>query len=615
MDIPRNLLLQSHARWTTSLIGKLVSDQEQNPNEVLHAIRSKWKLKKKLDIVVVNGNLFILRFEKENDKNKILNAQPWQMLGYLLVLKSYSPELAPSDINFDQAPFWITFGGLHLEHQMPVFIEQISSTVGRFLEIYPADDSPRDAEGYRARVMVDLRNPLRQGHLVPTVNHGSVWITFNYVGIPFRNCKNCFRLGHDTYSCSMVPPPRLNNVLAVPPPEQEIMLLDGHSTPAEIKVPHIQYQKKNNEEDRNHHLALFGGEAIVVPAITTDATEITRVLRGSSSSDGCTYYDPNKENKTRLTLGSALPYGPEPIGPILGTCSNQAIHQQIISIFGPDPTNSSPININITNQSTHNHHISFTDLTLPPPPKTADITLPPPPIYPNIISKSRRQNKGKCIFIEPKDKPLKKRKIATPKKIEKESANQKNKKLKSSTEDSPYIPSSLVTEASIEVRSDAQSTNPSLPPLRISDFPIEHIWELITNPEVNRLLLSQGVVLHSLWGGEKWNNEQENSDVMRNEETMVDANQIHPQMQPPPSIFDFEILEEATLNPSYPVETSNSGSLSLGIDMPGSYDQLQEVVTASFLHEQFSSISKLVGMYICMISVIIISVGFYLIGG
>ncbi|KAF9624538.1 hypothetical protein IFM89_011712 [Coptis chinensis] len=141
-----------------------------------------------------------------------------------------------------------------------------------------------------------------------------------------------------------------------------------------------------------------------------------------------------------------------------------------------------------------------------------------------------------------------------------------------------------VTKASTEVRYDAHITNPPLHPLRISDFPIELIWELITNPEINRLLLSQGVVLHSLWGDEKWNNEQDISAV-RLEETMVDANQIHPQMQPPP-IFVFENLEETTLIPSYPVETSNYGSLPLGIDMSESYYQLQEVVTVSFLHDQ-----------------------------
>ncbi|KAF9591388.1 hypothetical protein IFM89_004073 [Coptis chinensis] len=179
MDLPRSLLIQSQARWITSLIGRLLTDVEQNPNEILNAIRQKWKLKKKLDIVVVQGNLFILRFEKESDKIKILRHQPWQMLGYLLVLKPFSPDQVPNQTRFDTTPLWITFEGLHLEHQLPLFIERIATAAGRVLQVFPADNEPRDADGFRARVEVDLNHPLRQGRLVQTVDHGSVWISFH----------------------------------------------------------------------------------------------------------------------------------------------------------------------------------------------------------------------------------------------------------------------------------------------------------------------------------------------------------------------------------------------------------------------------------------------------
>ncbi|KAF9620264.1 hypothetical protein IFM89_010999, partial [Coptis chinensis] len=147
MDIPQDLLLQSQARWTTSLIGKLISDVPHHPNEILRAVRSKWNLKKKLDIVVLEGDLFVFRFEKEADKAKIIKEQPWQVLGYLLVLKAFSPNIPPSTVLFTTTPIWIGFTGLLLEHQLSIVIERIASDTGRVLEVDPVDNTPKDADG------------------------------------------------------------------------------------------------------------------------------------------------------------------------------------------------------------------------------------------------------------------------------------------------------------------------------------------------------------------------------------------------------------------------------------------------------------------------------------
>ncbi|KAF9591693.1 hypothetical protein IFM89_005565 [Coptis chinensis] len=199
MDLPRNLLVQSQSHWIASLIGRLHTNTQENPNDILRGIRQKWNLRRRLDIVVLEENNFILRFEKEQDKQRILRNQPWQILGYLLVLKPFGPNLVPRNIDFNTSPFWITFVGLKLEHQLSVVIERIAAATGRVLKVFPPDNAPRDADGYKARVMIVLNQSLTQGIMVQTVNHGPTWIGFEYIGLPYHNCGNCFMLAHDTY--------------------------------------------------------------------------------------------------------------------------------------------------------------------------------------------------------------------------------------------------------------------------------------------------------------------------------------------------------------------------------------------------------------------------------
>ncbi|KAF9611240.1 hypothetical protein IFM89_028310 [Coptis chinensis] len=157
-------------------------------------------------IVVTQGNLFIISFENEIDKNKILKNEPWQIMGYLLVLKKFSLHLSPQQIAFDTALFWITFTGLQLEHQSPEVIKLLAAAAGTFREVDPAENAPRMAAGYRARVEVDLHKPLSQGTMTETLYKGPTWVGFEYSSVPFHSCKKCFRFTHDTAMCNEAPP-------------------------------------------------------------------------------------------------------------------------------------------------------------------------------------------------------------------------------------------------------------------------------------------------------------------------------------------------------------------------------------------------------------------------
>ncbi|KAF5184406.1 hypothetical protein FRX31_026007 [Thalictrum thalictroides] len=78
-------------------------------------------------------------------------------------MQPFSADTNPFAVRFTTVPLWMTFGGLCLEHHIPAIIEFISSAAGECLLVFPKELSSRSTEGFRARVVVKVNEPLIQG--------------------------------------------------------------------------------------------------------------------------------------------------------------------------------------------------------------------------------------------------------------------------------------------------------------------------------------------------------------------------------------------------------------------------------------------------------------------
>ncbi|KAF9623672.1 hypothetical protein IFM89_003704 [Coptis chinensis] len=172
------------------------------------------------------------------------------------------------------------FTGLKLEHQLPIVIEQIAFAAGRVLEVDPADNAPRDADGYRARVEVNIEAPITQGVMVKTISQGPVWISFVFIGMPYHSCRRCFKIGHDTYYCNLPEPGHETHTEPTP------FLLENYSQPQNAQIVVVENPTPNNmtEEARNHHTPLFGvAEACVIYTLKDEPQNPTLNMGVSSS--------------------------------------------------------------------------------------------------------------------------------------------------------------------------------------------------------------------------------------------------------------------------------------------------------------------------------------------
>jgi hypothetical protein len=60
----------------------------------------------------LGGNLFLIEFEKANNKARILEGHPQAFEGSLFLVEGFDGRTSPSEYTFDRASFWVQMTNL-----------------------------------------------------------------------------------------------------------------------------------------------------------------------------------------------------------------------------------------------------------------------------------------------------------------------------------------------------------------------------------------------------------------------------------------------------------------------------------------------------------------------
>ncbi|KAF9625028.1 hypothetical protein IFM89_017100 [Coptis chinensis] len=507
MEIPRNLLLQTSARWNSSLIGKIFTETKLDPNEVMRAIRGKWNLKQRLHILAAEGGRFILSFENEIDKEKILKNEPWQIMGYLFALKDFNPENQPNQVTFKTSLFWINFTGLQLEHQSPSVIKLIAAAAGIVKEIDPPDTTPRDATGYRARVEVDLYKPMRQGTMTETFYMGPTWIDFVYTGIPYHSCKSCHRFTHDTNNCDGAPPTvtELLRITGISPVVEPILFQERTTTGIyrSGNLGTVGTTIAETEATQQHNLCSGTRFQITTEEHATPTVEhITAIGKVANAP-----IRKAAEQISKLPDPQVCQRFTIPIPNRVGMDISSDVHlPKPIKISKPKPTRrknpkSQPTTSLIDDNITLTEHIQNLISSHPQKKSKQQAVFPP--------SSSRQKNKGK-LSTEDDSRPNKKKRSN----LFKDESNQYiPPKYMEENFYTPLIPPQTIPSPDqipiefLETIANNQMesmVNNQFQNLRLSELSTEAVWDIIHSPMVSQLLLSKGLMIKSAGAEQEW---------------------------------------------------------------------------------------------------------------
>ncbi|KAK4278799.1 hypothetical protein QN277_016597 [Acacia crassicarpa] len=165
-------------------------------------LRKAWNLQEGLDIIEVNGNAFMFRFEKEEEYSRILRGRPWSINGCVLNLLECSRYNSVEEFDFSRCSVWIQIHNVPME----AWCLENAITLGEHVgEVVLAEDpvyKGRYLRNFlRARVILDLRKPLAYGFWLPRPDGRKIWISIRYEKLQ-SFCYNCGKISHDNRFCS-----------------------------------------------------------------------------------------------------------------------------------------------------------------------------------------------------------------------------------------------------------------------------------------------------------------------------------------------------------------------------------------------------------------------------
>lgn len=137
----------------------------------------------------LGANLFLIDFENEWDKIRIMEGHPWTFDENLLSLVGFDGITPVMELEFKKTAFWVCMYNLPLVCMSKAMGLRIGASGGQVEEVDVDEEGVGWGEYLRVRIMLDLSKPLSRGRRLK-LKGKSIWIAFQYERIP-RFCFKC----------------------------------------------------------------------------------------------------------------------------------------------------------------------------------------------------------------------------------------------------------------------------------------------------------------------------------------------------------------------------------------------------------------------------------------
>lgn len=153
-----------------TLVGRIISDRILNFKAVKSILNASWNLGLNVQIVSLEPNKISCNFNKEADRDRILNASPWAIKGHILVLQHWSPSVTISELDFSHSPFWVQIHNIPPNRQNLENAKRLGAFIGTFVDF---DDRHPVTTFLRIRATINTAHPLKSGTFIRRDN-GSI---------------------------------------------------------------------------------------------------------------------------------------------------------------------------------------------------------------------------------------------------------------------------------------------------------------------------------------------------------------------------------------------------------------------------------------------------------
>lgn len=240
-----------------SLAVKILSDKSFNRGATKNILCKAWGDPEGLKISDFGVNMFLFTFQSVEEANEVIKKGPWYVMGKLVSVQNWSSQTTMKDIDFSKVQCWVQLHGLPNENLNVRSAEKLLSHMGEIMEIEnPLMDGLFIRHFIRARIKVNIKNPLSTGCWIPRKNMSKIWMQIKYEKLQDM-CFNCGIIGHEQRNCNVDKEmiwlngkeiPRYGQKLSVPPAKELRVIIEERERWKQRA--HEQRQENNSSSRR-----------------------------------------------------------------------------------------------------------------------------------------------------------------------------------------------------------------------------------------------------------------------------------------------------------------------------------------------------------------------------
>lgn len=164
-----------------TLVGKIFTEKPLSKHTVKDIISKAWGLKTEVTISDMGVNIFLFNFSDKQDTMKVHEGGPWSVMGHIVSLQSWSPEVSVFEIDFSLIDCWVQIHGIPLDSFSTTNTAKIASYIGEVLEVEnPLVDGHLLRTFLRVKVRLNTMKPLLTGFWIPRKDLPKTWVFIKY---------------------------------------------------------------------------------------------------------------------------------------------------------------------------------------------------------------------------------------------------------------------------------------------------------------------------------------------------------------------------------------------------------------------------------------------------
>ncbi|XP_057432086.1 uncharacterized protein LOC130724831 [Lotus japonicus] len=180
--------------WKQALVVKLIG-KNLGYSLMKSKLHSLWKPSGGFDIMMIDHGFYMVKFDKEEDREKVLHGGPWMIFDHCVAVAQWSPEFVPSTTATLKSMVWLRFPGLNPAFYEESFLLALAAVIGKPVKIDGATLDMHRGRYARVCVEIELSKPATT----------KIWFREQLIEVQYEGmhviCEHCGCFGHLGRNC------------------------------------------------------------------------------------------------------------------------------------------------------------------------------------------------------------------------------------------------------------------------------------------------------------------------------------------------------------------------------------------------------------------------------